>query len=231
MIAAGSISYTGAAYLSAKAAYRVGAGLVTLAVPAPLHMTLAGHLPEVTWIPLADENGFISREAVSAVSQQLGRATAMLLGPGFGLEQTTRDFLVNLFEASLPPLVVDADGLKLMAQIPGWHKKLPGLTVLTPHPGEMSVLTGLSTETIQKDREEIAGKYAREWGQVVVLKGAFTVIAAPDGRIAVLPIASAALARAGTGMCLPGSLSVCGRRACRRSRLPRLEPGSMPRQA
>jgi len=167
-------------------------------------MTLAGHLPEVTWIPLAEENGFIAGKAASALSQQLNRATAMLLGPGFGLEQTTKDFLVNLFEAGLPPLVVDADGLKLMAQIPGWHKKLPELTVLTPHPGEMSVLTGLATATIQKDREEIAAKYAREWGQVVVLKGAFTVIAAPDGRIAVLPIASAVLARAGTGDVLAG---------------------------
>lgn len=204
LIAAGSISYTGAAYLSAKAAYRVGAGLVTLAVPAPLHVALAGHLPEVTWIPLADENGFIAGEAAPAIFQQLSRATAMLLGPGFGLEETTKDFLVNILKANLPPLVVDADGLKLMAQIPDWYKKLPEISVLTPHPGEMSVLTGLSKEAIQKDREEIAAKYAREWGRVVVLKGAFTVIASPDGRIAVLPIASAALARAGTGDVLAG---------------------------
>lgn len=205
LIAAGSVSYTGAAYLSAKAAYRVGAGLVTLAVPEPLHPALAGHLPEVTWIPLPHENGFIARAGALAVAQNLSRATALLIGPGFGLEETTKDFLAKLLEApKMPPLVVDADGLKLLAQIPGWQAKLPAPAVLTPHPGEMSVLTGLSKDEIQSDREAIAGKFAKQWGHVVVLKGAFTVIAAPDGRIAVLPFASAALARAGTGDVLAG---------------------------
>ncbi|RJP52211.1 MAG: NAD(P)H-hydrate dehydratase [Anaerolineaceae bacterium] len=204
LIAAGSIAYTGAAYLSAKAAYRVGAGLVTLAVPAPLHAALAGHLPEATWIPLPHENGFIARAGAIAVAQNLGRATALLVGCGFGLEETTKDFLAKLLEAKLPTFVADADALKLLAQIPDWHAKLPALSVLTPHPGEMSVLTGLSKEDIQNNREFVAEKYAKEWGHIVVLKGAFTVIAVPDGRIAVLPFASAALARAGTGDVLAG---------------------------
>ncbi len=204
LVAAGSVAYTGAAYLSAKAAYRVGAGLVTLAAPAPLHAALAGHLPEATWIPLPHENGFIARAGAISVAQNLGRATALLVGCGLGLEETTRDFVAKLLEAKLPPLVIDADGLKLLAQIPDWHKKLPALTVLTPHPGEMSVLTGLSKDEIQNNREFIAEKYAREWGHIVVLKGAFTVIAAPDGRTAVLPFASPALARAGTGDVLAG---------------------------
>ncbi len=204
LIAAGSVNYTGAAFLSAKAAYRAGAGLVTLAVPAPLHTALAGQLPEVTWIPLPHENGFIERAAAILLAKNLGRATALLVGPGFGLKETTRDFLAKLLETKLPPLVVDADGLKLLAQIPDWHKKLPSLTVLTPHPGEMSMLTGLSKDEIQSDREAIAGKFAKQWGHIVVLKGAFTVIAAPDGRIAVNPFASAALARAGTGDVLAG---------------------------
>ena len=204
IIAAGSVSYTGAAYLSAKAAYRVGAGLVTLAIPEPLHAALAGQLPEVTWIPLPHKNGFIARDGAIAVAQNLSRATALLVGPGLGLEVTTKDFLAKLLEDNLPPLVADADALKLLAQIPDWHKRLPASTVLTPHPGEMSVLTGLSKEDIQKDREFVAEKYAKEWGHIVVLKGAFTVIAAPDGRVAVLPFASAALARAGTGDVLAG---------------------------
>jgi NAD(P)H-hydrate epimerase len=204
LLAAGSIAYTGAAYLSAKAAYRVGAGLVTLAVPAPLHAALAGHIPEATWILLPHENGFVARAGAITVAQNLGRATALLVGCGFGLEETTRDFLAKLLEAKLPPLVIDADGLKLLAQIPDWHIKLPALTVLTPHPGEMSVLTGLSKDDIQNNREFIAEKYAQEWGHIVVLKGAFTVIAAPDGRTAVLPFASPALARAGTGDVLAG---------------------------
>jgi len=204
LVAAGSVAYTGAAYLSAKAAYRVGAGLVTLAVPAPLHAALAGQLPEVTWLPLPHENGFVARAGAISVTQHLGRATALLVGCGFGLEETTRDFLAKLLEAKLPPLVIDADGLKLLAQIPDWQKKLPTLTVLTPHPGEMSVLTGLSKDDIQNNREFVAEKYAKEWGHIVVLKGAFTVIAAPDGKTAVLPFASPALARAGTGDVLAG---------------------------
>ena len=230
LIAAGSVNYTGAAFLSAKAAYRVGAGLVTLAVPAPLHAALAGHLPEVTWLLLPHEVGVISRDAADVLLNNLSRATALLVGPGFGMETTTREFIEKLLDASssskkntvhmgfthdaadkdsgsnekLPPLVFDADGLKLLAQIPDWHKKLPADTILTPHPGEMSVLTGLSKEEIQSDREAIAAKYAKKWGHIVVLKGAFTVIASPDGRLAVNPFASAALARAGTGDVLAG---------------------------
>lgn len=207
LIAAGSVNYSGAAFLSAGAAYRVGAGLVTLALPEPLHPALAGQLPEVTWLTLPHEGGFIARAGAIPVIQNLGRATALLAGPGLGLEQTTRDFLSKLLEAELPPLVVDADGLKLLAQIPDWPRKLPALTVLTPHPGEMSALTGLSVAGIQSDREAIAAKYAREWNHILVLKGAFTVVAAPDGRLAVLPFASAALARAGTGDVLAGLIT------------------------
>ena len=230
LIAAGSVNYTGAAYLSAKAAYRVGAGLVTLAVPSPLHTALAGQLPEVTWLLLPHQVGVISRDAVDVLTKNLGRATAFLMGPGFGMEETTRDFIQNLLgkrfsskkstahmgfmsgsnekdekqSTKLPPMVVDADGLKLLAQIPDWFRKLPASAVLTPHPGEMSVLTGLSTEEIQSDREAFASQFAKQWGHVVVLKGAFTVIAAPDGQIAVIPVASSALARAGSGDVLAG---------------------------
>jgi len=104
----------------------------------------------------------------------------------------------------MPALVVDADGLKLMAKIADWPKLLPSAAILTPHPGEMSVLTGLSKEEVQQDRQGIARKYAQMWGHVVVLKGAFTVVAAPDGRLTVIPVASPALARAGTGDVLAG---------------------------
>jgi NAD(P)H-hydrate epimerase len=201
---AGSVNYTGAAYLSAKAAYRVGAGLVTLGVPSPLHAALAGQLPEVTWIPLPQENGFIARAGAISIIKHLDRVTAMLIGPGFGLEESTQDFVAKILESKLPPLIVDADGLKLLSRIPDWYKKLPAQTVLTPHPGEMSILTGMSRDAIQKDREKIATNYAREWGHVVVLKGAFSVVASPDGRIAVLPFATPALARAGTGDVLAG---------------------------
>jgi NAD(P)H-hydrate epimerase len=229
-IAAGSINYTGAALLAGEAAYRVGAGLVTLAIPASLHATLAGRFPEATWILLPHEMGVISASAAEVLAENLERASALLIGPGFGMENTTKEFIENLLEgkylakksiqrigfihqetekaeenqSKLPPIIFDADGLKLLAKIKDWHKKIPAPAILTPHPGEMSVLTGLSKEAIQENRLDTATKYAKEWGHVVVLKGAFTVVASPDGRSTVIPVASPALAHAGTGDVLAG---------------------------
>jgi hydroxyethylthiazole kinase-like uncharacterized protein yjeF len=120
---------------------------------------------------------------------------------GFLQEQETEE---KEAMTHLPPMVIDADGLKLLAMIDDWHKSLPAPAVLTPHPGEMAVLTGLSTDEIQTDRLGIATKYAQDWGHVVVLKGAFTVVAAPDGTATVIPVASPALAHAGTGDVLAG---------------------------
>jgi NAD(P)H-hydrate epimerase len=230
LIAAGSLNYTGAALLAGEAAYRAGAGLVTLAVPAPLHGALAGRLPEATWLLLPHEQGVIASEAAPLLLKNLERTTAMLIGPGFGLEETTQKFIQNLFDdkaashkgaarigfvpaeieaqendsPALPPLIIDADGLRLLSKITAWPSRLPVLSVLTPHPGEMSALTGLKVDDIQQDRLGIARRFAREWEHVVVLKGAFTVIAAPDGRTTTIPVASPALARAGSGDVLAG---------------------------
>jgi NAD(P)H-hydrate epimerase len=229
-VVAGSVNYTGAALLAGKAAYRIGTGLVTLAIPAPVHAVLAGQFPEATWLLLPHEVGVIASDAEDVLARNLERATALLLGPGFGLEDTTKEFLENLLRGAtlpktahgrmgfipnqtgeaeakmltLPPLVIDADGLKLLAKISDWPKLLPAPAVLTPHPGEMSVLTGLTKEEIQKERLATALRFAQEWGHVVVLKGAFTVVASPDGRTTTVPVASSALARAGTGDVLAG---------------------------
>lgn len=231
LVAAGSVGYTGAALLAGKSAYRVGAGLVQMAVPGAVHSVLAGHFPEATWILLPNEKGVIAEHAAEVMLKNLERATALLLGPGLGAEETTQKFIENLLtgsggakknpapmgfarvntpkaevetSAALPPLVIDADGLRHLAKLKDWAKLLPAESILTPHPGEMSALTGLEKDAIQANRLETALKYAAAWGHIVVLKGAFTVIAAPDGRAAVIPVASAALARAGTGDVLAG---------------------------
>jgi ADP-dependent NAD(P)H-hydrate dehydratase / NAD(P)H-hydrate epimerase len=204
MIVAGSVNYTGAALLAGMAAYRIGAGLVTIAIPEPLHTALAGHLPEATWILLPHESGFISEKAADVLLQNLDRASAFLIGPGVGNSITTRNFIENIVSSIKMPLVVDADGLRHLSQIRDWHKKLFAPAILTPHPGEMSVLTGLSKEEIQNNREEIARQYATEWGHVIVLKGAFTVISSPKGHLTIIPVATPALARAGTGDVLAG---------------------------
>jgi NAD(P)H-hydrate epimerase len=231
IVAAGSVPYTGAAYLAGAAAYRAGAGLVTLAVPLPIYPVVAALLPEATWIMLAHEMGVIAPAAADVLAAELGSAQALLLGPGFGREKATRDFLRRLLAAEetkkgrigfvqpdpagspaaaprkLPPMVVDADGLRLLAEIEGWPTRLSPGAVLTPHPGEMAAMTGLDRDSIQADRAGIARKHAGEWGHVVVLKGAFTVVAAPDGRVTVMPFATPALARAGTGDVLAGAIA------------------------
>lgn len=233
LIAAGSINYTGAAWLSAAAAYRVGAGLVRLAVPAPLHTALAGQLPEATWLILPHEMGVISDMAADVLLKNIDKADVLLVGPGLGLEDTTADFINRLLKVEsghaghggigfitasktgtennpqkkLPQLVIDADGLKLLARIEAWWKLLPDGSILTPHPGEMAVMTGLSLEEIQADRQAVASRFAVQWNCMVVLKGAFTVIAAPDGAVSVIPVATAALAKAGTGDVLAGMIA------------------------
>jgi NAD(P)H-hydrate epimerase len=231
MVAAGSINYTGAALLSGKAAYRVGAGLVTMAIPEMIYSAIAGQFPEATWLILPHEMGVISEKAAEVLREHSRRVTALLLGPGWGLEDTTLNFLKRLASvgdnkrrnssmgflvppaankpdsSDLPPLVVDADGLKLLARIPDWQNLIPRQTILTPHPGEMSVLCGLPVEVIQRDRIGTAERFAHEWGQVVVLKGACTVIADPGGKTAVIPVATPALARAGTGDVLSGMIT------------------------
>lgn len=204
LIAAGSLNYTGAALLAGTAAYRVGAGLVTLAVPEPLHTVLAGQLPEAIWALLPHEAGAISEKASEILLKHLNRATAFLIGPGLGAHASTGKFVEAAISTVKIPTIVDADGLRHLAQIPDWYKKIFPSAVLTPHVGEMSALTGLSKEEIQENRNEVALKYAKEWGHVVVLKGAFTVIASPTGEMTIIPVASPALARAGTGDVLAG---------------------------
>ena len=208
LIGAGSVNYPGAVYLAASAAYRVGAGLVNVACPQWVCEALAGQIPEAIWFPLPQSDGALGEEAAELLRTQFRRATSVLIGPGLGLARQTLGFVEKLLEGgSFPPAVVDADGLKLLARVPDWSERLPGRSILTPHPGEMSVLTGLTTAAVQADRLQAAETFARQWNQIVVLKGAFTLIADPDGRIALIPIATPALARAGSGDVLAGAIA------------------------
>jgi len=224
LIVAGSASYPGAALLAARSAYLVGAGLVSLAVPALLQELIAGSLPEATWVLLPDESGAITPAAIEQLLPEWGKTQAVLIGPGLGLATATREFIAELLarpsksnaspasalkpsaDQWLPPCVVDADGLKHLSSLTNWPGSLPAGTVLTPHPGEMSLLTGRPKAEIQAARLEVAQAWARQWGQIVVLKGAHTIVAEPGGRATILPFATPALARAGTGDVLAGAI-------------------------
>lgn len=229
LVIAGSVNYPGAAALAGEAAYRVGAGLVTLAVPSVIQSMLAPQVPEATWLLLPHELGVISEAATSVLEPELGKCQAILLGPGLGQDPATAEFLGRFLHgesparhgmgfvpsgqpvrpsgSTLPPCVVDADGLKLLAKLDSWPRMLPARSVLTPHPGEMAVLTDLTTEEIQLNRLTLARQMAANWQHVVVLKGAYTVVADPAGPCAVLPFATPALARAGTGDVLAGAIA------------------------
>lgn len=235
MIVAGSANYIGAAYLAGSAAYRSGAGLVTVAAPHGIVPTLAAMLPEATWLLLPHEMGAINERAIEVVRKELDNYSALLVGPGWGQDEVTHKFLHGLLtplpsvkakpqmgfqvhtettetEAdattlNLPPLVIDADGLNLLAQMDKWWQLLPKNTILTPHPGEFARLAGLDTiQTVQADRLNLALKYAKKWKCIVVLKGAFTIVAQPNGQATVIPFATSALATAGTGDVLAGAI-------------------------
>lgn len=238
LVVAGSVNYVGAPALSAEAAYRSGAGLVTVAAPSTVILPLAGSLREVTWMMLAHDMGVITEKAASTVYEDISKMDALLVGPGLGTEETTGDFMKALLmptqnttrkpkkrslgfgmsaetedsdddgeKATLPPLVIDADGLNLLAKVDTWWSLLPEDTILTPHPGEMSRLCDIETHEVQANRWALAQEKAQSWGAVVVLKGAYTVVASPDGRSAVIPFAVDALATAGTGDILAGMIT------------------------
>jgi ADP-dependent NAD(P)H-hydrate dehydratase / NAD(P)H-hydrate epimerase len=231
LVVAGSVNYVGAAALAGSGAKRVGAGLVTMALPAPIQAAVAANLAEATYLLLPHDMGVVSSGAVSVLRERMGEYDALLLGPGLSQEDETLAFVHTFLglprkerrgrlgfvdrseaegeELPPPPLVIDADGLNALARVPGWWRALPAGTILTPHPGEMARLVGddMTTAEIQADREGIAARMAQEWNAVLVLKGALTVVAAPDGRVMIQPFANAGLATAGTGDVLAGAIA------------------------
>jgi len=212
LVVAGSINYIGAAYLACMGAARVGAGLVTLSTASSLQPILAARMTEVTYAPLPEaEAGIIASKAASVLRQWLPGYEVLLMGCGLGQKAQVAGFvksvLFGLLPGSSPALVIDADALNALAQIPDWWQKLSQDAILTPHPGEMARLTGVSVDEVQGQRLEVARKAAMEWRKVVVLKGAYTVVAASDGRARISQIANSGLASAGTGDVLSGVIA------------------------
>lgn len=206
LVIAGTEAFTGAAYLTAKAAYRSGCGLVDVATLRSVYSTLAGRLIEAVWTVLPDIDGGYDRCGVNLVESKLCNADSLVVGPGLGLLDSTRAFVESLLSI-LPkamPTLLDADGLKILSSLDHWWEQLPKNTILTPHPGEMAVLSGLRIDEIQSDRWRVAREYAMKWRVVLILKGAVTVVAKPDGMVFINPISDSALATAGSGDVLSG---------------------------
>lgn len=208
MVVAGSQKYIGAIALAAEAAYRAGAGLVTVATTRRLIETIAGCLREPAWLPLPEVDGAIAESAADILVDEAHGYDALLLGCGLGRHDSTRAFQRRLLASdSLPPLVLDADALNFLSQDEAWWARLPSGAIITPHPGELARLMNLSAKEINADRWEVARRCAEIWELVILLKGAHTLAAAPDGRIAVLPFKTDALSTAGAGDVLAGLIA------------------------
>ena len=197
-------------------------GIVTLASVEPVLAAAVARTPECCLCPcIAGAEGGISPESIPRIQRQ--KATVLLLGPGLGgaaqsaaRAAETRALVQTLLPAFAGSAVLDADGLNAAAQLLAAGEAFPhpaGELIVTPHPGEMARLTGLSAAQINADREETARTYAQKWNAVVVLKGSRTVVAAPDGRACVNPTGNPGLARGGSGDVLSGmtaALLACG---------------------
>lgn len=208
LLVAGSPNYIGAVALAGEAAGRSGVGLVTIATTRPLINIVASQLREPTWLPLTDQGGAIAEDADATVAVAAAAYQSLLIGCGLGLQPSTLAFLRRTITVqSLPPLILDADALNIMSRMSAWREGLPADTILTPHSGEMARLAQMSTAEINDNRREIARKYAARWNVVLLLKGAHSIIATPDGRTGTIPFKTDALGTAGTGDILAGLIA------------------------
>ena len=211
LIVAGSLEYAGAALLTGLGAIRAGVGLACLATPGAVGIRLMGLVPELTSMLLVEEAaGLIAPAGWRQLATEAGSYQAFVIGPGLGRQPATlrraRNFIGELRLAA----VVDADGLTALADVQRWWQPLRAPLVLTPHAGEFARLMRMAPGELLADddaqRAEAARDAATRWGQIVVLKGAHTVIASPTGDLLRSDIATPALATAGSGDVLAGAI-------------------------
>jgi len=207
-IIAGSSGKTGAAAMAALGALRAGAGLVTVSIPEGLHGVLEAKLLEAMTFPVAETASHgLAKAAKASLLEFAAAKTAVAMGPGIGCEAETVGLVQELITEIKQPLVLDADGINALAGHAHILRRAQAPVILTPHPGEMARLLGTSAGDVQKDRLGVAGGFAREFNVRVVLKGAGTVIAAPDGALAVNPTGNPGMATGGTGDVLTGMIA------------------------
>ena len=214
-IVGGAQQYRGAPALAARAAARSGAGVVSIAAPSGITNSIAPMIPEATHVPLAQnpDMSLAMPESLTQLREALAvrPPDALAIGPGLGRDDAAAELLFSLVldnpDLANTPVVLDADALTLLSETSPWWEHLSAPVVLTPHPGEMARLAGVSTAQVQYARLELTADKAREWGVTIVLKGAYTVIAEPGGRTAICPIALPALASGGTGDALTGVIA------------------------
>ncbi|MCL6552392.1 MAG: NAD(P)H-hydrate dehydratase [Firmicutes bacterium] len=207
LIVAGAVGYTGAPSLAAAGALRAGAGLVRLAVPAGIYPIVATAVIEGMPVPLADEEGVLAPAAWEQIAALASDADVVACGPGLSRMPGPRQVVRQLVLGSRRPLVLDADALNCLADDADVLRQAQVPVVLTPHPGELARLAGTTTEAIQRDRLAAAREAAARFRAVVVLKGARTIVASPEGEAFVVPTGNPGMATGGMGDVLTGAVA------------------------
>ena len=205
---AGSVPYRGAAILSSKAAAVSGAGYVTLMSIPEVCQATAGYMPEITYMQQdKDENGFIKLPKFSSIYDKLRKANVISIGCGMGKPKDRASFISDLISLQNKPVVLDADGLNSLMGTPEILNKSVCPVVITPHPGEMARLLGITTEEVEKNRYQTAYTTAVKYGVTVVLKGHNTIVASPDGDVLINCTGNSGLSKAGSGDVLTGMIT------------------------
>ncbi|HEX2985833.1 MAG TPA: NAD(P)H-hydrate dehydratase [Caproiciproducens sp.] len=204
----GSSGMAGAAVMSIKAALRCGAGIVDAALPKSIYGIVASHTVEPVFTLLDFmENGELSSQSRTLLLRSLSRSTACLLGCGLGKSNAAREVVFDLLSSSRVPLIIDADGINILAENINRLKTADVPVVLTPHPGEMSRLLNTTVQDVQSHRLDYARKFASEYGVILVLKGAGTLIAQPDGKTYLNMTGNPGMAKGGSGDVLAGMIA------------------------
>jgi NAD(P)H-hydrate epimerase len=207
MIIAGSLGKAGAAVMAAKGALRSGAGLVSVAAPLGLIPVIQQQVMEAMCIPAGENiDGTLGIGAENELLKASDSMSACAIGPGLTTHYETVHVVRNLLQRMTLPLVIDADGLNAIAGTSDILKKAKAPVVVTPHPGEMARLLGVTADEVQKDRIGASSDFAKQYGVTVVLKGAGTIIAAPHGEVFINTTGNPGMARGGTGDVLTGMI-------------------------
>jgi len=207
MVIAGSLGKAGAAVMAAKGALRTGAGLVTVAAPMGLIPVIQQQVMEAMCIPAGESiDGTLGMGSENELIKASGSMTACAIGPGLTTHYETVQVVRSLVQRMSIPLVIDADGVNALAGFADMLKKAKAPVVMTPHPGEMARLMGVTTDDVQNDRIGMASNVAATFGVTVVLKGAGTVIATPHGEVFINTTGNPGMATGGTGDVLTGMI-------------------------
>lgn len=208
LVIAASTGKTGAAIMTGGAAMRVGAGLVTLGIPASLNPVLETKMIEAMTFPLPEKSsGIIGIAAFDKIMTLMAGKKCLAIGPGLGSNPETMELVCQIIKSSKIPVVIDADGLNSLANKTDILKNLKAPAILTPHPGEMARLTNLTTLEVQNNRIDCARKFAEKFKVHLILKGAGTVIADPDGYVYINPTGNSGMASGGMGDVLTGIIA------------------------